>query len=99
MTYNAITAVTTYNRLVYLKEFIKTWNATKSKSIKWSLIIADDGSTDGTLSWLDTLKNAKKDYNLFIINNNRKGVHFQTNKIFNLSSTFLEIKSNQSYTS
>lgn len=85
MTYNAITSVTTYNRLSYLKDFVNSWDKTKSKNINWTLIVADDGSKDGTLLWLDKLSKKVKNYSLFIIKNNRKGVHYQTNKIFELS--------------
>ena len=87
MTYNAITAVTTYNRLKYLKEFVSSWNTTKSSSINWTLVVADDGSSDKTLDWLTSLSKEKKDYKLVVIKNNRMGVHYQTNDIFDFSKS------------
>lgn len=76
-------SVTTYNRIKYLKEFISSWERTKSDKYKWTLIVSDDGSTDGTIKYLNKLKSKK--YNLIIIKNNRKGVHFQTNAILKKS--------------
>lgn len=69
-----VLAVSTYNRLPYLKECIETWRATKGDDHTWELIIADDGSTDGTLEYCSSL-------NCILINNNRQGVNHQTNTI------------------
>jgi glycosyltransferase involved in cell wall biosynthesis len=66
-------AITTFNRIHYLKQTIESWNATKNKD--WIVVVADDGSTDGTLKYL-------KSINCDIIINNRRGIHHQTNSIF-----------------
>lgn len=82
-TKNIIFAITTYNRLKYLKQTIESWNRTRCKDFKWTLIIADDGSTDGTLKYIQSLdiKNVK----IYPIYNKNTGVHHQTNMIFKLS--------------
>jgi len=80
-----ITAITTYNRLKYLKKCIKTWNNTRSKHRTTTLIIADDGSTDGTLEYLKNL--VISDVDIHILTHDRRGVHHQVNKIFELCST------------
>jgi glycosyltransferase involved in cell wall biosynthesis len=75
-----VLAITTYNRINFLKECIRSWINTRS-SEEWKLIIADDGSTDGTREYLQTL-------NATIIFNQRNGVAHQTNTIL---STLNEI--------
>ena len=75
-----ITAVTTFNRLPYLKNFIEQWNNTRNKNINSTLIIADDGSSDGTLTWLTdvlTIENVK----IIVIQNDGRGIARQTNSI------------------
>lgn len=81
--------VTTFNRIDYLKKFISTWENTKSLLINWTLIIADDGSNDGTIEFLKNKKKQNLDYNLQIILNKRVGVHQQTNTILNFSNNNL----------
>ena len=41
-------AITTFNRLNYLKACLDSWIQTRSIDVDWTLIIADDGSDDGT---------------------------------------------------
>lgn len=72
--------VTTYNRISYLKEFIKSFCKTKNNYFNWTLIIADDGSTDGTIDYINKLN--IKNVNVILIKNKRIGVHRQTNLIF-----------------
>ena len=78
-------SVTTFNRIKYLKTFIDTWEFTKSPQFNWSLIVADDSSTDSTSDFLKKKSKQKLSYELIIIKNNRKGVHYQTNTIFEAS--------------
>lgn len=78
-------AVTTVNRIKYLKTFIDTWEFTKSDDLNWTLIIADDGSADGSLEFLHKKSKEKLNYKLKVISNRRKGVHYQTNTILNAS--------------
>lgn len=74
-------AITTYNRLDYLKKTLESWDRTKNPKYKWTVIVADDGSTDGTLEYLEDFK---KHHNTHIIKNSNRGVHYQLNSIFKL---------------
>jgi len=77
--YNFVYMITTFNRLSFLKKTIETWNATRNKRHNWTLIVADDGSNDGTLDYLYSL--ALENIKLFIIENKSRGVHHQTNSL------------------
>ena len=44
--------MTTYNRKEYLQNFIDSFAETIDSHSRWGLIVADDGSTDGSLEWL-----------------------------------------------
>ncbi|RYM34014.1 glycosyltransferase [Brumimicrobium glaciale] len=74
-----ILAITTFNRIEYLIECLNTWNRTKSNDVAWQLVIADDGSDDGTLEYLDQLE--FENCEIIILKNNRIGVHQQMNTI------------------
>ena len=76
-----VTGVTTINRIEYLQSFVKEWLETKSESADSTLIIADDGSTDGTLEWL-TDNIDVGDSRLIVLQNNGTGIARQTNSIF-----------------
>ena len=80
MSYKIITCVTTYNRVGYLKNIINTWRKTIDKSYDHTLIIADDGSIDGSINYLKTLNFEE---NIEVILNNRVGVAKQTNSLLN----------------
>ncbi|MCB0478723.1 MAG: glycosyltransferase family 2 protein [Crocinitomicaceae bacterium] len=71
-----VLAITTYNRLDYLRELLATWEQTRGDH-DWKLIVADDGSNDGTLEFLDQLDFTDKK----VIKNHRIGVHNQMNSI------------------
>ena len=77
--FSIVIAVTTYNRIEYLKEFISSWNKTKNKYYNWTLIISDDGSTDGTINYIDSL--TIESVKVIIIKHQRTGVHESTNSI------------------
>ena len=79
-----VMAVTTYNRKEYLKRFIESWDRTRNRQYLWTLIVADDGSTDGTLEWLRSYKN--RDIDIRIIEAKRRGVHYLTNRILKMCS-------------
>ena len=76
-----VLAVTTVNRWDYLEEFLTSWLATKNDGFNWTLVVADDGSIDGTLSNLVEydIPNTK----LVVLQNNGSGIARQTNSIFN----------------
>lgn len=76
-----VIGVTTYNRIDYLKSFIKSWNSTRNQEYSYTLIVSDDGSNDGTLEYLDSL--VITDVDIYIIKHNRTGVHESTNSIIN----------------
>jgi len=76
---NFVLAITSCNRKDYLQECIESWNKTRSLDNKWKLIIADDGSTDATLEYLESLE--LMDVEIYVIKNNKIGVHQQMNTI------------------
>jgi len=73
-----ILAVTTYNRLSFFKQMIYGFFKHTKKINQWTLIIADDGSTDGTKEFIEKL-DFKKTIKIY---NNRIGISNQTNSIF-----------------
>ena len=46
---NLVVGVTTINRWDYLEQFLESWLRTRNNSFNWTIIVADDGSTDGTI--------------------------------------------------
>lgn len=81
-----ILAVTTYNRLSVFEEMISSFFKYTKNVKDWTIIIADDGSTDGTKEFIKKLdfKNTIK------IFNDRCGISNQTNSIFLELSKFKE---------
>jgi glycosyltransferase involved in cell wall biosynthesis len=75
--------ITTYNRLEFLKWTVISWDGTRRRDVRWTLAVADDGSTDGTVEWLRELE--IDDVDIHIIENHRVGVHRQTNQLFALA--------------
>lgn len=73
-----ILAITTFNRYHYLKRLINSFKVNNSDS-KWHLIIADDGSTDETIKYIESL--VIPNTTVSVIKNNRQGVHHQFNTI------------------
>jgi len=73
-----ILAVTTYNRLSFFKEMIYGFLKHTKKTNEWTIIIADDGSTDGTKEFIERL-DFKKTIKIY---NDRIGISNQTNSIF-----------------
>jgi len=72
--------ITTYNRLEYLKKCVASWNQTRNKEHHWTLVIADDGSNDGTRDYLHDLD---RDGNpeIWTMSYERRGVHYQKNML------------------
>jgi len=78
-----VTAVTTFNRLHFLKQFIETWIATREMKYEHTLIITDDGSTDGTIEWVCNdleIENVR----VILIRNDGRGIARQSNSIFDI---------------
>ena len=75
----AIFAVTTYNRRAYLGECLESWAATRDPTWTWLVIVADDGSTDGTL---DDLLALRLPADCAVLRNDRRGAGGQTNAIY-----------------
>jgi len=80
-----VLAITTYNRLDYLKACVTSFLETRNENIEWQLIIADDGSSDGTKSYIEKLQ---REQAAIIIQNDRVDVHRQVNTILKTLSTF-----------
>jgi glycosyltransferase involved in cell wall biosynthesis len=74
--------ITTYNRREYLEKCVGSWLETRSTKYDWTVIIADDGSSDGTLEYLDVLT---LPHQLHIIRNSRRYACGQTNTIYELA--------------
>lgn len=77
-----VMSITTWNRVDYLQECIESFMTTRSSNYDWVLIVADDGSEDGTLKYLNTLK---LQVELHVIRNKSRAACGQTNTIFELS--------------
>ncbi len=77
-----IFAIKTWNRLDYLQKCIESFLNTRSLDFEWVVIIADDGSTDGTVGYLETLTIP---HELHVIYNHGVYACGQTNTIFDLS--------------
>ena len=78
-----ILAITTYNRLERLKLLLSSFSETCDRGLNWQVVIADDGSTDGTLEYIESLDGLE----IHLIKNNRQGIHHQTNSIFQYIET------------
>jgi glycosyltransferase involved in cell wall biosynthesis len=81
VTQKLVFAVTTFNRRDYLRECLESWAATRNPAHHWRLIVADDGSSDGTL---DYLFRAKLGVDCHVIRNERRSVGGQSNTIFDV---------------
>ena len=76
-----VMSITTWNRMDYLKECIESFERTRSTDYDWVLIVSDDGSTDGTLDYLDNLL---LPHEVHVIRNKGRYACGQTNTIFEL---------------
>jgi len=74
--------VSSYNRLEYLRRCIDTFAETRSSKYHWVVIIADDGSTDGTLEYLNKLHLPLE---VHIIVGRGTGIARQSNNILQLA--------------
>ena len=76
-----VLCIKTWNRKNYLQTCIETFIKTHDQNLNYVVIIADDGSEDGTLEYLDNLKIP---FELHIIKNHHRYACGQTNTIFEL---------------
>lgn len=83
MPHKIVFGIITYNRIDYLKNLIDSYLKTRSNTYEWYLVIADDGSTDGTLDYLEKL--LIPDTPIYVIKNSRVHVTRQTNSIFEVA--------------
>jgi glycosyltransferase involved in cell wall biosynthesis len=79
-----VLGVTTYNRRKYLQRFIESFIETRDPDFIWTLVVADDGSTDSTYRYLDEL--SIPDCQLVVVRNKRATVTGQTNSIFEVAT-------------
>lgn len=75
---SALFAVKTFNRLHYLHDCLSSFLLTRGLDVDWTIVVADDGSTDGTLQYLE---NYSIDVPLYIIRNSRRYAVGQFNTI------------------
>lgn len=74
-----VMAVTTFQRLEFLKRCLETWDQTRNREHEWTLIVADDGSGDGTVDYLADLELEGVELRLVLCA--RRGVHHMVNQI------------------
>lgn len=78
---NLVIGVTTINRWDYLEQFLESWLRTRNNSFNWTIIVADDGSTDGTIQ--NFMNYEIPNTKIILLQNNGGGIAIQTNSIFN----------------
>jgi glycosyltransferase involved in cell wall biosynthesis len=75
-----VLGVSTFNRVEYLQRFVSSFESTRSADFSWTLVVADDGSTDGTIDYLETIK--PQGYRLIVIRNHGARIAGQSNSVF-----------------
>ena len=56
-----VLGITTYNRCDYLQACLESFLQTRNTDHEWVVIVADDGSTDDTLEYLENLNFSSRD--------------------------------------
>jgi glycosyltransferase involved in cell wall biosynthesis len=72
-------AITTFDRREYLAQLLESWEKTRWHEVDWFVLVADDGSSDGTLEYLKTFD--FQNIPIEIIQNRRKGIGHQSNTL------------------
>jgi len=85
-----VLAITTWNRLDFLKNTLESFLKTRSLDYDWTIVIADDGSNDGTLEFLNSFIVRDPFTEVFILKNHGIYACGQTNELlrFALSIDF-----------
>lgn len=81
-----VLGVTTFNRRQYIERFLESFMRTRSQRFRWTLIIADDGSTDRTVEYCRSI-DGNRDVSIHVIENRGVGVAGQTNAILHFART------------
>ena len=75
-----VLGVTSFNRVEYVGRLLETFAQTRSEEFAWTVIVADDGSSDGTWTFLSSYE--PDDFDLILIRNHGARIAGQTNTIF-----------------
>ena len=87
---NFVLAISTYNRKEYLQSMLTSFLVSRSKDVEWKIIIADDGSKDGTIDFIKIFDFEGIPY--VLLQNQRNGIHHQMNTIlFHLSNSKFDV--------
>jgi glycosyltransferase involved in cell wall biosynthesis len=70
----------------YLKSFVEDWIRTRFQGARCTLVVADDGSTDGTIEWLTEHLDLYGP-RLIVLRNDGRGIARQTNSILDFISS------------
>lgn len=71
--------VSTFQRLPYLERFITSFAETRNRSYRWTLVVADDGSNDGSVEFVKRLR--IDGVRIVVVSNFARGIAGQTNSI------------------
>ena len=82
-----IIGITTFNRLIYLKECLSSLFKYLSSNIDYIIIIADGNSSDGTQDYIKNLT-LKRNISLYLICNYEHFIYRQSNSILKYSNNF-----------
>ncbi len=74
-----VLAITTFNRVHNLTTLVSSFIKHSRNDVNWIILIADDGSTDGTIEYIESL--IIQSIPISLIKNDRQGVHHQFNTI------------------
>ena len=78
-----VVGVSTWNREAYIHRFVESFVATRSDAFNWALVIADDGSTDDTIDYLDSL--SIPDCQVVVVKNKGRTIAGQANTILQVA--------------
>jgi GT2 family glycosyltransferase len=89
MCVKVVLGIITYNRVRYLNNLLNSFIRTRNNELEYILIIADDGSTDGSILVVEEFIKKHTEFVCVLIKNNRSFIAGQTNSIL-LESTKYE---------